>query len=79
MEHVPVTSSNLESIGYDPATLLLEIQFLGTPDKPGGLYQYAGVLPEDHAALMTSESVGKHFHAHVKDQYKTAKLPPPGG
>ena len=38
MERQHVNSSNLESVGYDPTTQTLEIEFLN-----GGLYQYSGV------------------------------------
>ena len=40
----PVTSSNLRTVGYDPITRTLEIEF-----QDGAVYQYDGVPPDVHA------------------------------
>lgn len=64
MEHTAVQSSNITSVGYDPATRELEVHF-----KSGGRYRYAGVDARTHAALMGAESVGAHFHKHIKSAF----------
>lgn len=61
MQRTPVTSSNLRSIGYDPETQILEIEFLN-----GGLYSYSGVPASVHASLMAASSHGSYFDTHVK-------------
>ena len=38
MQRTHVSSSNLESVDYDPSARVLEIAFLN-----GGVYQYSGV------------------------------------
>lgn len=65
LQHTPVTSSNIASIAHDPATSTLEVQF-----KNGGRYQYAGVDARTHAALMAADSIGAHFHQHIKSAFK---------
>lgn len=64
-----IESSNIKSVGYDKASLTLEIEF-----GSGGVYQYYGVLPEHHSDLMAAESIGKHFHAHIKGRYEWKKI-----
>jgi hypothetical protein len=54
MNRVPVSSSNLESIGYDAESQTLEIEFHG-----GGIYKYFGVPPRVHEGLMNAGSHGK--------------------
>ena len=61
MNRVPVSSSNLSSVGYDPATATLEIEFLN-----GGVYQYFNVPAFIHAGLMSAGSHGSYFDAHIK-------------
>lgn len=65
----PVKSSNINAVGYDADKKELQVEFKG-----GGVYAYDEVPPEVHEALAAAESVGKHFHAHVKDKYKTRRL-----
>ncbi len=69
MERTPVSSSNLQSIGYDPHTSTLEVQF-----NNGGLYQYHGVSQEVYDALMQAGSHGTYFNSHIKNCYPTTKL-----
>lgn len=66
MTRKPVKSSNLKSVGYDPTSKTLEVEFQG-----GAVHQYAGVPPEKHAALMKAKSVGSHFHKHIRDRHKS--------
>lgn len=69
MERVPVNSSNVSSIGYDVDGQVLEVEF-----HNGSVYQYAGVPPSEHEALMTSDSKGKFLHANIKSRYSCTKL-----
>lgn len=61
MERVPVSSSNLASVGYDANNAVLEVEF-----NHGGVYQYSGVPEEIHQGLMTAGSHGSYFDQFVK-------------
>lgn len=61
MKRVAVQSSNLASVGYNPAASILEIEF-----RHGGVYQYYGVPGEVHEGLMNAQSKGSYFHSNVK-------------
>jgi hypothetical protein len=70
MNLVPVSSSNLSAVGYDPNTQILQVAFLN-----GGLYEYSGVPASVHTGLMTANSHGSYFNAHIKNgQYRYQKL-----
>lgn len=60
MTRTPVNSSTIESIGYDPATQTLEVDFKGS-----GIYEYFGISPELHKDLMESSSKGTFLHFNV--------------
>lgn len=61
MKRVSVQSSNISSVGYDPATSTLEIEF-----HHGGVYQYYGVPRRVYMGLMKAESKGSYFYQHIK-------------
>jgi hypothetical protein len=61
MPLTPVVSSNLASVGYDPNTRTLEVQF-----HSGGIYQYSGVPQPVYADLMAASSHGRFFDRYVK-------------
>ncbi len=66
----PVVSSNVDSVGYDPATGSMEIRF-----RNGGHYRSAGKIPAHlHAGLMAAESKGKFWHAHLKGKFEFEKV-----
>lgn len=64
-----VTSSDLQSVGYDPDTGTLEIRF-----HSGGTYRHFGVPARVHASLMDASSHGRYFHRHIKGAYKYSKV-----
>ena len=61
MDRKTVDSSELASIGYDPVSRVLEVEF-----TTGGVYQYRGVPADVHSALMSAASHGKYFNQYVK-------------
>lgn len=65
----PVKSSNISGIGYQPETKTLIVNF-----KNGNRYKYSGVEPEQHAALMDSDSIGRFFHTKIRGQYGTENI-----
>jgi len=66
---VPVSSSNLRSVGYDPKTRVLEIEF-----HSGGIYQYSGVPESEYNALMNATSKGSYFAHNIKNNYSTRRV-----
>ncbi len=70
MDRQVVTSDNLHSVGYDPATLTLEIQFR----KTGDVYQYFDVPEHIHRGLMDADSHGKYFHRHIRGSFLYDKI-----
>lgn len=56
-----VDSSNLVSVGYDPTSRVLEIEFKG-----GSVYQYYQVPESVYRGLMSADSHGKYFDQEIK-------------
>jgi hypothetical protein len=69
MERVPVESSNVRSIGYYEPSRTMHVEF-----RDGRVYEYSGVPPEAHQALVNAPSVGRHFHAHIKSRFPARRL-----
>lgn len=64
----PVKSSNIDAIGYDDEAKRLTVKF-----KSGQTHDYHGVDPAHWAKLSSAESVGKYFHAHIRNAHKSSK------
>lgn len=58
MKREEVKSKFIRSIGYDPATQILEVELAG-----GRLYKYLDVPAEVHAQLVSAESIGRTFNS----------------
>jgi len=69
MQRQFVSSSNLASVGYDPATSILEVEFLN-----GSIYQYWGVSSWIYAGLMAAASKGRYLSRRVKGVYSYQKV-----
>jgi len=69
MNRIPVSSSNIAAVGYDPKTQTLEVEF-----NSGSIYQYFDVPQTIYAAVISAESVGKFFIAQIKGYYRYAKV-----
>lgn len=61
MNRTSVSSSNLNSIGYDEESRILEIEF-----NTGSVYQYVDVPESIYEGLMNAESHGKYFDVNIK-------------
>lgn len=67
----PVTSSQISAVGYDADSQTLAIRFAdrvrkdGTP-IPGATYHYYDIPQAAHQALVGSDSIGSHFHQHIR-------------
>ncbi len=69
MDRQRVSSSNLESVGYDANDEILEIKF-----HSGGIYQYSNVPLEKYESLLNSPSKGSYFARFIKDRYRYRKI-----
>ncbi|MGH8899147.1 MAG: KTSC domain-containing protein [Egibacteraceae bacterium] len=65
MQRIPVISTMLASVGYDPTTRTLEAEFTS-----GAVYRYSDVPPETYEGLMAADSHGRYFNAHIRDRYR---------
>jgi hypothetical protein len=61
---LPVSSSCIAEVGYDPIDSTLAIRFHG-----GREYRYAGIPPQTHEALLAAASIGSYFNAEIRDAY----------
>ena len=61
---VPVESSMIQAVGYDPKTHILEVVF-----NSGQTYCYEDVPPEVHQELMAAESKGRYMRAAIIGMY----------
>ena len=66
-----VQSSNIKAVGYDEQTRILRIEFLHGKSA----YEYMDVEEQALEGLLTAESVGKYFGAHIKGLYEYRKVP----
>lgn len=69
VEREPVSSSNIVSIGFDPESETLEIEF-----KDSEIYQYFNVPQFVHERLMQADSIGKFFNVEIKHAYPYSKV-----
>jgi hypothetical protein len=69
MLRTPVSSSNLRSVGYDPRTQTLEIEF-----NSGDIYQYFNVPAIIYQGLMSAGSHGKYFNQNIKKTYHYLRI-----
>lgn len=65
----PVKSSQVQSIGYCPATKTLAVNF-----NSGGQYHYHDVSQEHFDGLLKAESAGKYLGQHIKPKHKYSKV-----
>lgn len=66
---VPVDSSMIQVVGYDPETQILEVLF-----NSGQTYHYEGVPPEVHEELMEAGSKGQYMRAAIIDRYPDVRV-----
>ena len=79
---VPVKSSNIAAIGYDADKSEMYVKFKDFEQKGGKIrvgstHIYSGVTPEVYVAFVSAESIGKHFHTHIRDKFDGVKLEAP--
>ena len=69
MERTPVTSKTIRSIGYDPNSATLEVEF-----NSGAIYQYANIPQGEFDGLMGADSQGTYLNTRIKGRYSYVKL-----
>ena len=57
-----VVSSNIRSLGYDPATEELDVEF----SHSGAVYRVSGVSFELHEKLIGAPSIGRAYNEHIR-------------
>jgi hypothetical protein len=65
----PVSSSNIESVGYDAAEETVYVKFLN-----GGIYTYKGVPEHEYQNLLAAPSLGSYLHRNYKNVYPYEKV-----
>jgi XTP/dITP diphosphohydrolase len=68
MQRLPVESSDIVSIGYDPKARLLEIEF-----KENRIYRYQEVEPDVYHRFMRADSFGQYFFASINGRYRYSR------
>lgn len=63
MKRKKVESSNIVSVGYDESESVLELEF------KNGVYHYPDVPKDVYKGLLKAKSVGKYFHAEIKNNF----------
>jgi hypothetical protein len=76
MDRTPVESSNIQSIGYDPATRVLEVEFgkAELEDPTNRIYIYRDVPRDVYEALMDDRSHGGYLNEHIAANYAYQRL-----
>ena len=69
MQMIQVSSSNINSIGYDKNLEVLRIEF-----HEGNLYEYYNVPNSIYNGLMSATSKGSYFHENIKNKYGDKKI-----
>jgi hypothetical protein len=67
---VPIRSSSLAAIGYDPATRTLRVKF-----RNGGLYDYLDVAHEVYEGLLASQPhPWSSWRRHITGSYRYQRV-----
>jgi hypothetical protein len=66
---IPVSSSNIESIGYDEQNEQVYVRFLN-----GTLYVYKGVPLHEFENLRGAPSLGSYLHRNYKNVYPYERI-----
>jgi len=66
---IEVSSSNVQSVGYDESTETVCVRFLN-----GSLYIYKGVPHHEFEGLKNAPSVGSYLHRNFKNVYPYERI-----
>lgn len=65
MDMIPVSSSAIAAIGYDPATRRMKIRFV-----LGHTYDFCRVPAHVSQGLLHARSKGTYYNDHIRDRYQ---------
>jgi len=65
MEMIRVNSSAIHSVGYDPETQRMRIEF-----QQGHGYDFCGVPVHVYEGLMNASSKGSYYNDYIRDRYQ---------
>ena len=78
MDLISVKSSNISQVGYDENYKLTinsrPLAILRVVFTSGFVYDYYNVPKDVYEALINAESIGKYFHANIKNDYEFEKV-----
>lgn len=69
MDRIPVESQHLVSVGYEPTSRVLHVEF-----HNGAVYEYKGVPEHYYRALSDAKSSGSAFHKYIKPHFHGAQI-----
>ena len=69
MHRDPVTSSSLNSVGYDPKRQILEVEFID-----GDVYQYFDVPRQTYEEFLQAESMGQFMNWEIKERHRYKRV-----
>lgn len=69
IEMIQVSSSNVESIGYDEQQQIMYVRFLS-----GALYIYKGVNIYEYEGVMNAPSIGSYLHRNIRNVYPYERI-----
>ncbi|SOD12264.1 KTSC domain-containing protein [Pedobacter xixiisoli] len=68
-ELIPVSSSNIESVGYDAENEFVFIKYTNQ-----SIYVYKGVSQVEYENLLYAPSVGSYMHRNFKNVYPYERI-----
>jgi len=69
MNRIPVSSSNIRSIGYDNQTAILEVEFMS-----GDVYQYFNIPEHLYQQFLNASSHGQFLNDNIRYNYRYQKV-----
>lgn len=69
LKRVPVSSSSVRSVGYDPIRFVLEIEFMS-----GAVYRYSHVPAAAHRLLLQAPSIGEYVNTIIKPRFDAVRV-----
>jgi KTSC domain len=69
VQRVPVESTSVASVGYDPERRVLEIEF-----RSGSVYQYSQVPQRVHERLMSASSKGRYLVYAIRTRFRYRRI-----
>ncbi len=70
MDRHPVSSSSIISVGYDPISETLEVEFA----QSGKVYEYYNVQPFMYERMIESHSIGGFFNSEIRNSYSFSQV-----